>query len=213
MKTFTPVIDVSSAKNVQTLIVVVLRLTALNFLVRVIVELTTPLLVFAGIYQRSTDDNAVPVGWVLVASLVIGAILLWALALPLARVVARGVPNDISLDNLSLADCYSIAFMGVGLVYIISHAAGVWSWTSFMVQSMIHGPRYPWNDRTRGYEIAHAFIPFILGIILVVKRRKWAVKLAGEKPAPRPISLTDPWSNTKGKPSDTITISISPPPK
>jgi hypothetical protein len=199
--------------NIQSLIVVVLRLTALNFLVRIIVELTTPLLVFAGIYQRSGEDASMIIGWVLVASLIFGGILLWVVALPVARLVARGVPNELSLGDLSLADCYSIAFMGVGLVYIVSHLAGVWNWTSFLIQWTLHGPRYPSYDHTRGYEIANVFIPFIVGIILLLKRRKWAVALAGKNSEGPLISLNEPWSNAKKKTPETITISISPPSK
>jgi len=200
--------------NVHTLIVIALRLTALNFLVRVVVELTTPLLIFAGIYQRPADDSSMVIGWALVASLVFGAILLWVLALPVARLIARGVPGDLTFDNLTLADCYSIAFVGIGLVYIISHAAGVWNWTTFFLHSLIHGPRYPLGDRSRGYEVANIFIPFIIGILLVFKRRKWSRAFAGKDVQQRPISLNDPWGNVKSKtPPETITISISPPPK
>jgi hypothetical protein len=199
--------------NVKSLIVIVLRLIALNFLVRVIVELTTPLLVFAGVYHRTSDDASMPVGWVLVITLVLGAICLWVLALPVARLVARGVPNEISLGDLSLADCYSIIFMCVGLCYIVGHAAGVWNWTVFMLNSMIHGPRYPWNDRGRGYEIANAFIPFIIGLALLIKRRKWALALAGNQTERTLISLNEPWGHAKSKAPETITISISPPPK
>ena len=201
--------------NVHTLIVIALRLTALNFLVRVIVELTTPLLTFAGIYQRPADDSSMVIGWALVASLLLGAILLWVIALPIARLVARGVPGDLSFDNLSLADCYSIAFVGIGLVYIVGHAAGVWNWTIFFLHSIIHGPRSPFGDRSRGYEVANIFIPFIIGIILVVKRRKWSLALRRQK---RPAETyftqrTREQCERSKNPPETITISISPPPK
>lgn len=205
-----PVIDITPAKNIHALIAVALRLTALNFLVRVVVELTTPLLTFAGIYQRSAEDSSMAIGWVFVASLILGAIFLWVLALPLARLIARGVPGDLSFDNLTLADCYSIAFVGIGLVYIVGHAAGVWNWTTFFLHSLIHGPRSPFGDRSRGYEVANIFIPFIIGILLVFKRRTWSRAFAGKDVQQRPISLNDPW-NTKSKTQETITISISPP--
>jgi hypothetical protein len=213
-KASAPVIDVPTVTNVHTLIAIALRLTAFNFLVRVVVELTTPLLIFAGVYQRPADDASMTVGWALVASLTLGALLLWFLALPTARLVARSAPGDLSFDNLTLADCYSIAFVGIGLVYIISHAAGVWNWTTFFLHSLIHGPRSPFADRSRGYEVANIFIPFIIGILLIVKRRKWSVALAGKRVENRPVSLSDPWGNVNSKtPPETITISISPPSK
>ena len=128
--------------------------------------------------------------------------------------IARGVPGDLSFDNLTPADCYSIAFVGIGLVIVISRAAGVWNWTTFFLYSLIHGPRYPFGDRSRGYEVANIFIPFIIGILLVFKRSKWSRVFAGKDLQQKPISLNDPWGNVKSKtPTDTITISISPPPK
>jgi hypothetical protein len=205
-----PTIDITPAKNIETLVAIALRLTAFNFLVRVVVELTTPLLIFAGVYRRSADDSSMTIGWMFVGSLMLGALLLWFLALPIARLIAHGVPGDLSFDNLTLADCYSIAFVGIGLVYIVSHAAGVWSWTTFFLHSLIHGPRYPFGDPARGYEVANIFIPFIIGILLVLKRRKWSRVFAGKEVQQRPISLSDPW-NTKSKTPETITISISPP--
>ena len=77
-KSSAPVIDITPAKNVHALIAIALRLTAFNFLIRVIVELTTPLLVFAGIYQRPADDSSMSIGWALVGSLILGALLLWS---------------------------------------------------------------------------------------------------------------------------------------
>lgn len=206
-------IDVGAGMNIQSLIVVGLRLTAINFLLRVIIELSTPLLIFAGVYRRTGDGASATVGWILVGALFVGAVVLWALALPFARLVARGLPGEIALGDLSLSDFYSLGFVLVGLFYVISHLAGVWNWTTFLFQSLIHGPHYPWGDSTRRYEIASIFIPFVAGIILLIKHRKWAVALAGKKPERTLISLNDPWQKGRSKARDTVTISIGPPQK
>jgi hypothetical protein len=203
-KVSAPVIDVVPALNTQTLIVVVLRLTALNFFLRIFVEISTPLLTAAGVYRHSPDDAPLMIGWGLVGCLLLGAILLWALALPVAKLVAKGVPLELSLGDLTLADCYAIAFIGLGTVYIVSHLAPVWNWTAFMVQSLIHGPRYPWSDRTRGYQIATAFLPFIAGIVMVIRGRKWALKLAGAHTHNTVISFRESRMN----PSEPIKVSI-----
>lgn len=206
-------IDMGAGLNICSVIVVGLRLTALNFLLRVIIELTTPLLIFAGVYRHTGDDASSTVGWVLVGVLFAAAVLLWVLATPLARLISRGLPEEIALGDLSLADCYSLGFVLIGLVYVVSHLAGVWNWTSFLIQSLVHGPHYPWSDRTRRFEIASVFIPFIAGIILIIKRRKWAIALAGKKPERTMISLNDPWGKGKITARETVTISISPPSK
>jgi hypothetical protein len=174
-----PVIDVTPTMNIHTIVAVVLRLMALNFFLRIVVEISTPLLVFAGIYQRPADEAPMTIGWGLVGGLLLGGVLLWLLALPLARLVARGVPGDLSLDNLTLADCYSLAFTGVGLVYIVSHLAGAWNWTMYFLRWMFHRQFIPWADPNRGAQIMSIFIPFIAGIVMVLMRNKWARALAG----------------------------------
>ena len=173
------VIDVTPLTNVHTLLALALRVTAVNFLVRILVEISTPLLISAGIYQRPADDAPVSIAWALVGALFLGGILLWLLALPIARLVARGVPGDISFDNLTLADCYSFAFAGLGLVYIVSRSAGVWNWTMYFLRWLFHHQYVPWDDPGRGYQITNTFIPFIAGILLVVTRKKLARIMAG----------------------------------
>ena len=44
--------------NLQSLVVVVLRLIALDFLLRVVVQLTPQMLLYFGMYQRSPLDSA-----------------------------------------------------------------------------------------------------------------------------------------------------------
>jgi hypothetical protein len=129
--------------------------------------------------------------------------------LPVARLVAKGLPFELSLGNLSLADCYSIAFTVLGVVYIVSHLAPVWNWLWFALQSLIHGPRFPWNDRTQGYKIATAFLPFIAGIVMLIKRRKWALRLAGPSTHDAVVSFKE----SRMKPSEPIKVSIESQPK
>jgi len=174
-----PVIDVTPTMNIHTIVAVVLRLVAFNFFLRIVVEISTPLLVFAGIYQRPADDNSMAIGWGLVGALLFGGILLWVLALPAARLVARGIPGDLSFDNLTLADCYSLAFTGVGLVYIVAHLAGAWNWSMYFLRWVFHRQHIPWSDPNRGYQIMSIFIPFVAGIVMVLMRNKWARALAG----------------------------------
>ena len=208
-----PVIEVLPTMNVQSLVVIVLRLMALNFFLWVVVEISTAALVAAGIYHRSADEAPVTIGWVLVGVLVLSAILLWVLAPPLARLVARGVPLELSLGNLSLADCYSIAFLGMGLFFAVSHLASVWNWSLFLARWIFHSSYYVWNAREHGHELANAFLPFIAGIILIWKRQKWALALAGTSTHTASVSLNEPWSDVKHKKQEPIKISIDSRPK
>ena len=74
--------------NLQSLVVVVLRLMALDFLLQVAIQLTPQMLIYLGSYQHSPVDggpSALP--WLFLAALILSAGLLWFLALPIARFV------------------------------------------------------------------------------------------------------------------------------
>jgi hypothetical protein len=166
--------------NLQSLVVVVLRLMALDFLVRVAVQLTPQILMVLRWSSRSPldDSRSVMVLPLLVlAAMVICTVLLWVFALPIAQLVTRGISHDLSLGAVSLVDGYSIAFMAVGLFYISGHLPQVLNWAHFFLKTAASGHGDP-EDTYRGYDVSQAFIPFIVGVVLFVNGRKWAVALA-----------------------------------
>jgi hypothetical protein len=167
--------------NLQSLIVVILRLMALNFFLQAAVRLSPQLLRINQISRKDEFDRiatylVVPV--TMVIGLTMGAILIWVFALPIARLVTRGVSRDLSFGSLSLVDCYSVAFIGIGLFYIASHFPQVLNWAHFLFTSAASSGGDSWKEGVRGYDISQAFIPFIVGIVLFVKGRSWAVALA-----------------------------------
>ena len=165
--------------NLQSLVVVVLRLMALDFLLRVAVTLTPPMLIYFRLYQRSPLDNTPSVLPLLVlAALVVCAVLLWFLALPIARLVTRGVSHDLSFGAISLVDCYSIAFIAVGLLYISSGLPQVLNWMWYLFKAAATNTGSSWKQGVKWYQVSQAFIPFIVGVVLFVKGRRWAVVLA-----------------------------------
>ena len=167
--------------NLQSLIVVVLRLMALNFFLQVTVQLSPQLLRFTEMsHQGGLSDTrsylALPV--IMVIGLIVGAILIWVFAMSIARWVTRGVSRDLSFGSLSLVDCYSIAFIGIGLFYIASHLPQVLNWAHFLFRSAASSSGDSWKEGVRWYDVSQAFIPFIVGVVLFVKGRSWAVALA-----------------------------------
>ena len=166
--------------NLQSLVVVVLRLMALDFLLRVAVQLTPQLLLLFRVYERSPLDDSrsfTVLPWLLFIGLVVAAVLLWFLALPIARFVTRGVSHDLSFGAMSLVDCYSIAFMAVGLFYIASHLPLVLNWAHYFLKAAAPG-RGNSEPEFSGYDVSQAFIPFIVGVVLFANGRRWAVVLA-----------------------------------
>lgn len=170
--------------NLQSLVVVILRLLSLNFFLQVAYQMAPRLLRFIEMHhvsQRLSQEeprSLFVLPWLLVLGLLLGGVLVWIFASSIARLVTRGLPPDVSLGTLSLTDCYSIAFMGVGLFYIASHFPHVLNWTHYLLKMAASRPDGSWRDEVKWYDVWDAFVPFVVGIILFVQSRKWAVALA-----------------------------------
>ena len=167
--------------NLQSLVVVVLRLMALNFLLQVAIQMTPQMLQFLRLYERSplSESRSLTVlPWLVLIGMIFSAVLLWVLARPIACAVTRGIALDFSFGTLSLIDCYSIAFMGVGLYYVVSHLPQVLSWTHYLFKAAATSPGGTWKEGVSWYEVIQAFIPFLVGVVLFVEGRSWALALA-----------------------------------
>ena len=163
--------------NLQSLVVVALRLVALDFLLQVAIQLAPQLVRLGGAYSRlSATDASLP--WVLLMGFIVGAVVIWRYAVPIARLVTAGLENHVSLGMLSLIDCYSIAFLGVGLSYMARHLSQVLNWAHYLFKAAASQPGDTWKEGLNGYDLSQAFIPFLLGLLLFLNGRKWAVALA-----------------------------------
>ncbi len=167
--------------NLQSLIVVILRLMALNFFLQVAIQLSPQLLRFTEMSRQAGPAVmgsylAVPV--FMVIGPIVGAILIWVFALSIARFVTRGVSRDLSFGSFSLVDCYSVAFIGIGLFYIAGHFAQVLNCAHYLFKAAASQPGDTWKQGVQWYDVWSVFIPFIVGIVLFVKGRSWSVALA-----------------------------------
>ncbi len=175
--------------NLQSLVVVALRLIALNFLLQVAVQLTPPMLRYLQVYGASAGDGSgsfLAVSWPFIAAIIICAALFWVMALPIARFVTRGVSQDISFGSLSLIDCYSVAFIGVGVFYMAGYLPELLNWAHYFLRTAASKPQF--DDNTSSpYAVSRTIMSFIFGVILFVNGRRWAVALArkqGETSSP-----------------------------
>lgn len=161
--------------NLQSLVVVALRLMALNFLFQSVIQ-------FLMIIQM---HKHLPPGYVSVASefTVVGGmflctIILWRFAWPIAKLATRRIPQDISFGAVSLADCYSIAFMGIGLFYSISPLGRILHRTCYLVRNAAFSYKFSWVDELSNFSFVQDIVPFIAGIVLFLYGRKLALALA-----------------------------------
>lgn len=167
--------------NLQSLVVVILRLMALNFLLQVAIQLTPHALLLFQVFGPNAPGGSRS-GAILpllaVNTLLVAAILVWHYALPIARFVTGGVSHDLSLGALSLADCYSIAFMGIGLFYIAGEIATVLNIVFYIFKAAASTSGTAWRQGINFSELSLSLIPFIVGVALFVNSRRWAIALA-----------------------------------
>jgi hypothetical protein len=166
--------------NLQSLVIVILRLLSLNFFLDTAVRLAPQILRVTDLSQRASSadlDMILAMPWLIVTGLIGGAIVLWMFAVPIARAVTRDVPADLSLGTLSLIDCYSIVFLGVGLLYIGNNFPQVLNWAHYLIKTAAAHSTADWKDNVKWYDLSQAVIPFIVGIILFVNGRQWAIAL------------------------------------
>jgi hypothetical protein len=167
--------------NLQSLVVVVLRLLSLNFFLTVAVQMAPIILRFTNLSQRGSPaelDVLLAMPWLIITGLIGGAIVLWMFAVPIARAVTRDVPGELSLGRLSVADCYTIVFLGVGLVYMGNHFPSVLNWVHYLIKAAASHSTADWKENVKWYDVSQAVIPFIVGIVLFVNGRKWGIALA-----------------------------------
>jgi hypothetical protein len=167
--------------NLPTLVVVLLRLASLNFLLQVIVQLVFKLTSVINASEHLPAEefrSALVMPLLVVLGLTTGTVLLWVWAMPLARFITRGLAPELSLETLSLADCYALVFIGLGLFYAVDYFAPVLNWIHYLLRMAASHSDNDWKQRMHWYEVSRAFITFIVAIVLIVNGRKWAVALA-----------------------------------
>jgi hypothetical protein len=162
--------------NLTSLVVVVLRLMALKLL------FNSGFYLFSQVLYRTSepidyDINPRTQLWLTLAIYVFCAVALWVLALPIARLVTHGISRDLSFGSMSLVDCYTVAFMGVGLFYVVALLGQVLSSGQLILKSAGSGVAIADGEGPNRYELATTFIPFIAGVILFCKARAWATTL------------------------------------
>lgn len=167
--------------NLQSLVVVCLRLMALNFLVHTFVELIPQLFNTIRLLAGSplTGEHSFRfLPGIIVGALLLASLLFWKLAIPISRRVTRGVSQELSFGSASLADCYSIAFLSIGVYLIASYLPQMLNWLHFLLRVAGSSSGDGWKENFQWYEVWGVFAEFIIGVLLFVKGRVWAIKLA-----------------------------------
>lgn len=163
--------------NLHSLVVVSLRLMSINFLIGIAVQLT-PALVALSLNAYSNESTPIP--WIVLTILLATAALLWTNSELLATAITRQQPSELSLGILTLADCYSIGFLGVGLYQIAGHLGSSLQWFYFILASAISSPGTRWREGVDFSGMITSLAALAGGVALITKGRSWALALASK---------------------------------
>lgn len=155
----------------NTIVVIVLRLFALNWLLHAVVLISSAIPLS---YERSVSANLLHCAPAML--LVILAVCLWLLASAVGRVVSRGFDASVSVGSLSRSDLYSFAFVFLGLFFILSSFADVINWLHYFAAVSREDPRH--DPRIQSfYQLSRACLTLAAGLVSLLGAPRWTKKL------------------------------------
>ena len=152
--------------TVFNLAILLLRLAAVNsFLIGLIK-------VGPGLAAFFASAGGAVIGTVLGLILLALAAALWMLAPRIAKRMSRECDGHVTFTSLSMVDCYTLLFVGVGLVHLIENLSSGLSWLYFLFVSVGSGREHQVNL----YDAFAAIFPIFLSVVLLARSKKWGRK-------------------------------------
>ena len=155
-----------------SIVVIVVRLFALNWLLHALVLIASATAIPL---PSKYVGSAIVIHYGPAVLLIIFAVLLWILASLLARLVSRGFDATVSVGTLSRLDLYSFAFVFLGLFFVLSSFADVINWIHYFATD----PRHDSRDNNL-YQITRPCLTLAAGLVSLLGARRWTRKLAAD---------------------------------
>lgn len=158
----------------RSIIVVFLRISAIQFVATSLMGLT-PLITV-------NMKTLWPIGAIYLCFTIL-AILTWAFAEPVARLVTRGHETTVPLGGLTRQDLYAFAFVYLGLSFLLSNIGSV-SVTSLLLisQAIFHPAIVDTLYIQSAQQLAKQSVLVILGMVCLVNAHRFAKKLTAREP-------------------------------
>ena len=154
--------------TVFNLAILLLRLAAVNsFLIGLIK-------VGPGLAAFFASVGGAVLGTVLGLILLALATALWMLAPRIAKRMSRECDGHVTFTSLNMFDCYTLIFVGVGLVHFIDHLGSSLSWLYFLFVSAGSGREHDINF----YTAFEAIFPILVSVLLLARSQRWAKKFS-----------------------------------
>jgi hypothetical protein len=162
--------------NLKSLVVVVLRLFALNVLFSLFLTFLPGIAILFQFEARHAD-NSTFFTYLLFAAIFAAVIAIsagvWRFAPKLADWMTTGLDLNIEIDGFSMNDAYTLGFLLLGLYFTIGRCPKFfyWAWTIFHAVTSYSGSS--WKRGMNFYKILSDAVPFALGLAMIVKARGW----------------------------------------
>lgn len=143
--------------RLSLLVAIVLRLFALWWLVCAATSSLTTLGMLRSPVTRSGTDN-LWLFWSVPAAYLIAAACAWFTASRLSRWLVGAPDAPLAMPNITAANLYSLAALGVGLTFALGNLAPMFNWLHFLALRSSYPPSAP-----NLYEFSNHLVPFLAG--------------------------------------------------
>ena len=150
---------------------VLLRLSALNWLISGLVQLVTTITAFQ-------NGALAPLRFLTPAVLLSAGAACWIFAPLLSMLLTGRLDRAVSLQGVTLESLYSTAFVSLGLWFALANLGNAFNWIHYYISyaSTDEGLRASrWNSF---YDMTRTIMTFLAGVVLVATGHIWARKLA-----------------------------------
>lgn len=163
--------------KLKNIVIVILRLFTLSCLLQAIMK-AIPTLIRITVAQKEATLIEIITPWSMIIIYIILALIFWFLVSPIASLVTRKLPDDkLDIGSFSMIDCYCLIFIGIGLFYILGNMAQSLNWIHYIFKLSVSTSSTYWRTEVGWYSVSKSLIPFIIGILLIIKAKSWSQKL------------------------------------
>jgi hypothetical protein len=157
-----------SPMNLESLLIIILRLVAVKIFLTSALQLVAAFLV----NSRVPHSADIPVILLIAAFFLLG----WARSI--ARFFLSGMPRELPCEPLRLSDWYSVILFAVAAFHITVYLPLLLTWSHYLlIQASNSGA---WKQTVNWYEPAY-FMYCLMGVFLLAKGRLWAGRFAASE--------------------------------
>lgn len=170
----------------QRIVIIVLRLFALNWLLAVVASAQ----IYTNIFNSQGWNSATPSLIAIPLVQLLSGAGLFIFAPPIARLVTPKPDVEVHLGGLTLYDLYCFAFVFLGLYFVLENLAVTFNWVHYFYTQVRETSFEQAQQAANYYQFSHPLLTLTAGLICILGSRKFAAKLTPNRNQAAPVSPT-----------------------